>query len=534
MEDELHIPWTNETLEKLVLEIIKTGEASKVDFKSSLTLGTAGEKAELSKDIQAFANSYDQPYRNHGFIIIGAAPGKLLYSSFSQNVDQMQATIDQIVREHLGPFVSTQVRHFGDAGKTWGVIVVLPSRNAPHVFIRETDKFKRGDIYVRSGTTTSKAEPSDFARFYRVQLEDHTREMREELRDVQREIANLKKQGPATVISVAPGTKGGIAAPTSAKPHVAASSSMDFDLLSSIDQVLARFADPVSNGLSSQAHAIRSLLDSKEIPWDLNNLTKESGRAVIERINATASKCWEALARLIENDDAGQYDDAVIEALSQLAFEPEAPAGTGYTNVGTGIRLYPLVMCLYIVFMIGLRKKRDKLLRRVITLKLSRRSYYEEPSAVGYSLFYVRRADEVFQTTRDEYPGQRWCDGVGSYIERWISAHLTGAMPELERNKHFFYIGEFALSILGAVTPNIARPAQGLFFYIGDSQPIIARYLKTEGTQFQGLFGGDLKVALSVFDTWGSRIANSGRCWGDGFQSGALEAVFPSEQPAKT
>lgn len=52
MEDELHIPWTNQALEKLAREIISTGEATKVDFKSSLSLGTAGEKAELVKDIQ--------------------------------------------------------------------------------------------------------------------------------------------------------------------------------------------------------------------------------------------------------------------------------------------------------------------------------------------------------------------------------------------------------------------------------------------------------------------------------------------------
>jgi hypothetical protein len=44
------------------------------------------------------------------------------------------------------------------------------------------------------------------------------------------------------------------------------------------------------------------------------------------------------------------------------------------------------------------------------------------------------------------------------------------------------------------------------------------------------LFGRNLKVVLERFDEWGSRIAAAGRCWGDGFQSGAVQAVFPSAQ----
>ena len=230
------------------------------------------------------------------------------------------------------------------------------------------------------------------------------------------------------------------------------------DLVTDIVRELKKSSDPISAGIQSEAKRIRALLDSKEIAWDLNNLTKEDGRAVTEKIDSISGVFWEALAHLVEDDDEGRYDDAVIRALSELAFEPDAPAGTPFTSFGTGIRPYPLVMALYIVFMIGIRKKRDKLLTRIMAIGLSRRSNYEEQNTIGHSLFYVRRADEVFQTARDEYPNQKWCDAVGSYIERWISAHLFVAMPELERNKQFFYIGEFVLSLLGATAPNIKRP----------------------------------------------------------------------------
>ena len=192
MDTALHIPWSNEELENLLRRVVNTSETTKVDFKSAFAIGTAAEKAELVKDIQSFANSFDPAYYNHGFIILGAKQGALTFTKFDQNADKMQATMDQIVREHVGPFVPTQVRQFGDGANAWGVVVVPPSRGVPHIFVRDTEKYRRGDVYVRLGTTTTKAEPPDFTRFYGVHLENHTQDIREQLRVAQRELSQMR------------------------------------------------------------------------------------------------------------------------------------------------------------------------------------------------------------------------------------------------------------------------------------------------------------------------------------------------------
>jgi schlafen family protein len=120
VDTTLHIPWTNEALQALLLEVVKTGESTKVDFKRTCELSTAAQKAELARDIQAMANWMDHAYQNYGFLVLGAKAGELTFTSFVQDVDSMQATIDQIVREHIGPFVQTHVRHYENEGKTWG------------------------------------------------------------------------------------------------------------------------------------------------------------------------------------------------------------------------------------------------------------------------------------------------------------------------------------------------------------------------------------------------------------------------------
>ena len=97
-DEELHLPWDNDTLEKLLLKVVQTGETTKVDFKQTLNLDTAEQKAELLKDISALANSYDQAYYNYGFIIIGVKQNKLIGTSFTQEVDHLQSHIDELVK----------------------------------------------------------------------------------------------------------------------------------------------------------------------------------------------------------------------------------------------------------------------------------------------------------------------------------------------------------------------------------------------------------------------------------------------------
>lgn len=131
MDEELHLPWDNNALESLLLKIIQTGETTKVDFKVELNLDTADQRAELLKDISAFANTYDDAYRNHGFILIGIKNNQIIGTSFPQEVDALQASLDQLIKTYIGPFIQTHVRAFNSDGKTWGVIVIPPTRKAP-------------------------------------------------------------------------------------------------------------------------------------------------------------------------------------------------------------------------------------------------------------------------------------------------------------------------------------------------------------------------------------------------------------------
>jgi predicted HTH transcriptional regulator len=184
MDDEMHLPWDRQSLEDLLRKVIPTGETSKVDLKRDFELSDVPHQAELLKDISAIANTYNQHYRNHGFVVFGVEQTSLVGCTFPDNEDHVQASIDDLIKKYLGQFITTHLFIFSDADKQWGVLVVPPTRNAPHVFINDVHKRYRGDVYVRNGTMTVKAQPEDYVRFFGQRLEEHTYELRQTVSDL--------------------------------------------------------------------------------------------------------------------------------------------------------------------------------------------------------------------------------------------------------------------------------------------------------------------------------------------------------------
>jgi hypothetical protein len=86
----------------------------------------SGQQGEFLKDVSALANTYSAHYRNHGFLSFGAAKNSLLYTSFPNTEDHIQAPIDELIKRYLGPFITTHLFVFNDSGKSWGALVVPP------------------------------------------------------------------------------------------------------------------------------------------------------------------------------------------------------------------------------------------------------------------------------------------------------------------------------------------------------------------------------------------------------------------------
>jgi hypothetical protein len=538
MEEKLllHLPWTSDELKSLLRKIIEIDETTKVDFKRELKINTAAEKAELLKDISAIANTYDHNYFNYGFLLIGVEKHKVIGSMLLENEtdDHLRSTIDQIISHHIGPFIQTQIEIFNDDGKYWGAIIIPPTQMVPHVFVNDIANKNRGDIYVRRGTTTEKALPEDYARFFAMHLEELRYEIRHQIDNLRFELNDVKQN-----LNTASQLKQELIPETQSVPPQKEieenfiKKRVELNLLQKIDERFSAREDPIKKGLMKEADKIQKLLASDIIDWSLQVPSKEEGEKLFNTINKEAEIYWQSLAKIILKDDEENYNEAIIKSLEYLAHYHEPPIGKPFTDFGQYIRYYPLIVSLYIIFTVGVFKKKDRLLKKISEIELTGKSFYEGPISIAYSLFFIRRAGEIFQTQYEEYPSRRWYDPISSYIKLLFNQKINIEDYFWNQDANFF-VGEFLLSLLpldvidkNTGKPIFDHPSSGLYLYTSESISIIQRFLRNERDWIKEIFHWPLEDILKRFDNTATKKTILGI--GMGFVSGAFQSTYPEK-----
>lgn len=156
-------------------------ENSKIDFKRNLDISTKKNKAELIKDVIAFANS--EPVNDpNGYYIIGVQH-KRLFDTLSLNLDD--ATLQQIVNSKCHRPIDFQFRQFSIKGTTLGVIIIPKSDERPHHVLddyfdnRGKKLLQKGSIFIRKGSSTDIATREDLDLMYEERIKKRVEEDKE-------------------------------------------------------------------------------------------------------------------------------------------------------------------------------------------------------------------------------------------------------------------------------------------------------------------------------------------------------------------
>ncbi len=155
---------------KSLLELIARGENEKVDFKRELNLESSDEKAELIKDLVSLANSVN----DHGYLIVGVDDNKRSIGITTLEEERIQ----QIAHTYVYPSIILRCYIVPIDSLLLGVLEVTPTEK-PHQVIRSIGRITLNDIFVRHGSTISKASASEINR------------MREKETGVSREVNQL-------------------------------------------------------------------------------------------------------------------------------------------------------------------------------------------------------------------------------------------------------------------------------------------------------------------------------------------------------
>jgi hypothetical protein len=142
-------------------DIIKfENESTCVDFK--LIEYTKENYLSLIKDVMAMANANTSEER---YIIIGIeekAGKKDLVGVSGQLTDA--AIYQQIIHENIEPEINLKYYPYELEGRKFGVLEISNSINPPYMMKKDYSSLKKGDSYIRKGTTQMRMIRSDFDR----------------------------------------------------------------------------------------------------------------------------------------------------------------------------------------------------------------------------------------------------------------------------------------------------------------------------------------------------------------------------------
>ena len=149
---------------KLLESLLHEGEGAALDFKSAqypFENADIGEKAELLKDILAFANSWR---RTTAYILIGVEEfrgGRSKVVGVEDHLDD--ASLRQFVNEKTQRPVEFSYRVFSTEGTTIGLIEI-PLQERPTYLKKQFGRLREHDVFIRDGSSTRVARPEEIAR----------------------------------------------------------------------------------------------------------------------------------------------------------------------------------------------------------------------------------------------------------------------------------------------------------------------------------------------------------------------------------
>ncbi len=528
------LPWNNGELETLLKGVISHGtEVAKIDFKTEVETITNEQKANLLKDIIAIANTFDNNYEDHGFIIYGVKAKDITgITTTESDTDKFQNHIEQLLKTYISPMPQIYVLGFETADmKKWGVIVIPPRNSKPYMFFKDlfcddrSHSRKKGEWFVRRGSTTDPGLPEDLALITQKQTELLLKPLRESIRSLQSRVAKIEYQYNSALFKLVERAVSAIPERAERTPEqpsdleinvsdsIDVGESLGVDLPTRIKHKLRTPKNAIAEDLISEAKSLREYLDGADtgLTWIPQLKNPEGNKKIIADLEEKTQALQLSIATIMLNDNKGEYTDALLRSIKILAKATEVPSGVQYNLIGEALRYYPLALILYTIFICGVAANRGNVLKQVleIPIKHPRRN---GTSAITDIYFFYHEARALFN---DAYE-QRWCEPVAQRIRQVLNDKVGEMITEFSEPEYFFR-GEFVLSLTNidkemSQGEEVDRrvPLGGLYLYMHEAHDPIVEFILENPEWLGKLYSHPLNEILDMFDRNAHKMAGSG------------------------
>ncbi len=234
----------------------------------------------------------------------------------------------------------------------------------------------------------------------------------------------------------------------------------------------------------------------------------------IEYLEAKSERFVRILSTIVQHDHNAQFVSPIAKSFKILARQP-SPINTTFTDEGRFVRLYPLALAIYGVFIVGVQEEREQLLRTVLGIRWNRQAASLPNLPIVYVLSYLDGySRSIFNAVLGGTP---YFAPVAERIKRILLPWLEELLLDADAA---FYQGEFVLGLADIEAPPYLSDEkrlslQGLYLYYPEALPILKAFLCDSSQWLVSLYPS-LEELLGTFDATASKLdrEGSGRMYG--------------------
>jgi hypothetical protein len=300
-----------------------------------------------------------------------------------------------------------------------------------------------------------------------------------------------------------------------------------------IQQVEQYLSDPncyiaLNNLLLKEAKTLTEVMQGEleACPWEISPQNQLQCQQCIEYLEAKSERFVLIIATIVHHDQKAQFINPIAKAFKTLAKEPFSM--NTYIEESRIIRLYPLALAIYAVFLVGVEEERGQLLRTVLEIRLNRETRPLPDLPLVYVLSYLDSySRSIFNNVLG---GNSYVAPVAERIKRILIPLLEEILIDANTA---FYKGEFVLGLANIEAPyhlsnEKSLSLRGLYLYFPEARPILTAYLKNSSQWLFSLYPS-MEELLGIFDATASKLDRGGFSRMHGFSRGALAALKEKE-----
>ncbi|MEQ8465701.1 5'-methylthioadenosine/S-adenosylhomocysteine nucleosidase family protein, partial [Coleofasciculus sp. E1-EBD-02] len=279
----------------------------------------------------------------------------------------------------------------------------------------------------------------------------------------------------------------------------------------------------LNNLVVQEAKALAEVMQGEleACPWVLSKQNQSQCQQCIEYLEAKTERFVRILATIVYYDQNGQFITPIAKAFRILA-KQSVPLNTTFTDASRFVRLYPLALAIYTVFIVGVQEQRDKLLRTILTIQWNRQSNSLPNLPIVYVLSYL---DGYSRSIFEAALSSRYFAPVAERIKRILIPWIEELLLDSDAA---FYQGEFVLGLADIEAPPYLSEEQylslqGLYLYYSQARPILTAFVRDYSQWLINLYPS-IEELLNIFDATALKLdrAEVGRMYG--FCRGAIPA----------